>query len=192
MVGDGIANDATDSDDPAELLARVAASGDREAFALLYRRFAPRLASYLRRLGADRAAADELMQEAMIQVWRRVATFDRRQSSVSTWVFTIARNKRIDAIRRERRPEIDPDDPALAPDPEPPADQVVDAAQREARLRLALADLPEEQAGLLRRAFFDGLSHSEIATATGLPLGTVKSRIRLALGRMRKALGDLE
>jgi len=184
----GQAGRGTASVEPAALVARIAAA-DRLAFADLYRQFQPRLRAYLRRLGADRALADELVQETMLQVWRRAGTFDSRQSSVATWVFTIARNKRIDVFRREKRPEIDPEDPAWQPDPEPAADVAFDASRREARLKAAIADLPPEQAEMLRRAFFDDLSHTEIAEATGLPLGTVKSRVRLALSRLRRALG---
>lgn len=176
----------------ADLLEAVGRSGDRSAFAALFRHFAPRIVGYLRRMGADPQVAEELMQETMVMVWRRAATFDRKQASASTWLFTIARNKRIDALRRERRPAFDPEDPAFQPAPPPAADEVVDAAQREDIVRRTIAELPEEQAALLRRAFFEGLSHRELADDTGLPLGTVKSRLRLALGRMRRALGDLE
>ena len=173
--------------EPAELVARVAAAADRAAFAELFRRFAPRLKSYLMRLGGDSGAAEEVVQEAMLTVWRRAATFDGQQSSVSTWIFTIARNKRIDRFRRERRPEFDPNDPMLVPPPEPAADERLSAAEEERRLKGALGALPPEQAELLRLAFFDGLSHAEIAARGGLPLGTVKSRVRLALGRLKKS-----
>jgi RNA polymerase sigma factor (sigma-70 family) len=172
----------------AELVERIAASGDRQAFAALFQHFAPRVKSYLMRLGAPSANAEELTQEAMIMVWRKAASFDRAQSSVPTWLFTIARNKRIDAIRRERRPEIDPSDPALVPDPEPPPDAALDAGQRDARLKAAIATLPAEQADLLRLAFYEDKSHGDIAAERGIPLGTVKSRLRLAFGRLRKAM----
>lgn len=175
----------------ADLLEAVA-GGDRAAFAVLFRRFAPRIKGYMMRLGADASAADELTQETMLIAWRRAATFDRRQSSVGTWLFTIARNKRIDAIRRERRPDFDPNDPALAPDEPDAADAAIDAAEREQRVRAAMERLPGEQVELLRLAFYDGLSHRDIAERTGLPLGTVKSRLRLAFGRMRRLVGDLE
>jgi RNA polymerase sigma factor (sigma-70 family) len=172
----------------AELVERIAASGDRQAFATLFQHFAPRVKSYMMRLGAQPAHAEELAQEAMIMVWRKAASFDRAQSSVATWLFTIARNKRIDAIRRERRPEIDPSDPALVPDPEPPPDAALDAGQRDARLKAAIATLPAEQAELLRLAFYEDKSHGDIAAERGIPLGTVKSRLRLAFGRLRKAM----
>ena len=175
----------------ADLLEAVA-GGDRAAFATLFQRFAPRIKSYMMRLGADPGTADELTQETMLIAWRRAVTFDRRQSSVGTWLFTIARNKRIDAIRRERRPDFDPNDPALVPEAPEAADVAIDAAEREERVRAAMRTLPGEQVELLRLAFYDGLSHRDIAERTGLPLGTVKSRLRLAFGRMRRLVGGLQ
>jgi RNA polymerase sigma factor (sigma-70 family) len=174
-----------------ELVVRVARDQDRVAFAALFDHFAPRVKGYLMRLGADDGAAEELAQEVMLAVWRRAASFNPALASVGTWVFTIARNKRIDRLRRERRPEIAPDDPALAPDPVVSADVALDAAETAVRLRAAIGSLPEEQALLLRMAYFEDKSHNVIATETRLPLGTVKSRIRLALGRLRTALEKL-
>lgn len=172
----------------AGLMRAVAEAGDRAAFAALYEHFAPRLKAWLMRLGASEDVAEELMQESLITAWRRAASFDPAQASVATWLFTIARNKRIDRLRRERRPEIDPSDPLLVPEPEPAPDALVDAAQDEAQLRAALQDLPEEQLHLLRLAFFSDLSHRDIAERENLPLGTVKSRIRLALARLKTRL----
>lgn len=172
----------------AGLMRAVAEAGDRAAFAALYDHFAPRLKAWLMRLGAAEDVAEELMQESLITAWRRAASFDPAQASVATWLFTIARNKRIDHLRRDRRPEFDPHDPALVPDPEPAPDQIVDAAQDEAQLRAALQDLPEEQLHLLRLAFYSDLSHRDIAQRENLPLGTVKSRIRLALARLKTRL----
>jgi RNA polymerase sigma factor (sigma-70 family) len=180
-------------DSPAdELIERVGRDADRGAFAELFRLFAPRLKSYLMRLGCDQGMAEELMQETMVTVWRRAASFERRRAGAATWVFTIARNKRIDALRRERRPEMDPQDPALVPDPAPGTDEPVLAHERGRRLALALASLPQEQAALIRLAYFDDRSQSAIAAATRLPLGTVKSRLRLALAKLRRALEESE
>ena len=183
------ADAARDTDDLIERIARVA---DREAFAELFRRFAPRIKSYLKRLGCETGQAEELTQETMVMVWRRAAMFDRRRASASTWLFTIARNKRIDALRRERRPEIDPTDPALVPDPAPSAEEPLLLRQRAGRLAAALAELPREQAELIRLAYFDERSQSAIAEARRLPLGTVKSRLRLALSRLRRSLEEGE
>lgn len=174
----------------AECIAAIAASQDRVAFEELFRYFAPRVEAYLRRLGAPQPAAEELMQEAMVTVWRKAGQFDPQKASASTWLFTIVRNLRIDAYRRERRPELDPDDPALTPDPHPRADDLLGAQQSADRLREALTLLNDNERMILNLAYFDDKSHSEIAAGLGIPLGTVKSRIRLAFAKLRNALGD--
>jgi RNA polymerase sigma factor (sigma-70 family) len=168
----------------------VATARDREAFQRLFDHFAPRVKGYLMRLGAGNAVAEDLAQDAMLAVWRKAALFDPSKASASTWIFTIARNLRIDAIRKERRPELDPNDPALLPESERHADETIDWAQAEDRLRAALADLPQEQAQIIALSFLAEKPHSLIAIELGLPLGTVKSRIRLAMARLRLALGD--
>lgn len=174
------------------LVETIAASADRGAFKMLFEHFAPRLKAYLMRLGCDSATAEELVQEVMLTVWRKAGSYDRHQASAATWIFTIARNRRIDRLRRERRPELDPSDPALVPDGPEGADGVVWAGQVEARLKTVIESLPSEQSDLIRRAYFEDLSHREIAESSGLPLGTVKSRIRLALQRLRERMHDLE
>ncbi|MDG2286890.1 MAG: sigma-70 family RNA polymerase sigma factor [Alphaproteobacteria bacterium] len=174
------------------MIEAVARDRSRDAFATLFDHFAPRLKSYVMRLGADERMAEEVAQEAMLMVWRKAGSFDSRQAAASTWIFTIARNKRIDRIRRERRPELDPDDPALVGARPETADQPLQRRQFGERIRAALTLLPEEQASLVQSAFFDDKSHREIASERSLPLGTVKSRIRLALTRLRHELEDLE
>lgn len=174
------------------MIEAIAARADRAAFAALFGHFAPRLKTYLMRLGCDPASAEEIAQEAMLAVWRKAGSFDRRQASAATWIFTIARNRRIDRLRRERRPAFDPDDPALVPDPPEDADRSVWAGQVEGRVREAINSLPPEQSELIRRAYFEDQSHREIAETSGLPLGTVKSRIRLALQRLRERMKDLD
>lgn len=178
------------ADEPANLIIAVAQRADREAFALLFEYFAPRVKSYMLRLGAAPEAAEELSQEAMLTVWRKAALFDPARAGASTWIFAIARNRRIDAIRRERRPRIE-DDPTDEPLPEPAADTVVAAVERDARLKSAMATLPRDQAEVVRQSFFQDKPHSEIARDLNLPLGTVKSRLRLALTRLRGLVGDL-
>ncbi len=173
------------------LIEAIAGNGDRSAFAELFAHFTPRLKAYLLRLGTDAATAEELAQEVMLTVWRKAASFDRTQAGAGTWIFTIARNRRIDRLRRERRPEFDPSDPALVPAAPAEADQTVWTGQVEGRLRIAIDALPPEQSELIRRAYFEDLSHREIAEQSGLPLGTVKSRIRLALQRLRERIDDL-
>ncbi len=176
-----------------ELAAFVKAVGERHcraSFQELFRYFAPRVKAYLMRLGSDGNQAEELVQEAMIMVWRKAPSFDPNQAAVSTWIFTIARNKRIDAIRREKRPEIDPDDPALVPQPAELADGVVEKQQYAKRLKEAISRLSAEQAKLIEMAYFADKAHGAIAEETGLPLGTVKSRLRLALGHLRKEMKE--
>jgi RNA polymerase sigma-70 factor (ECF subfamily) len=172
------------------LIQAIATHRDRSAFAAVFGHFGPRIKAYLMRRGSDAGAAEEVVQEVMVTLWRRAETFDARQANASTWVFTIARNKRIDMMRRERRPEIDPEDPALVPAQNGNAEDRVEQAQDAARLRGAMASLPAEQKDLLTMAFFEDKPHSTIAAESGLPLGTVKSRIRLAMARLRKELGD--
>lgn len=169
-------------------MAAIATRQDREAFAEIFAFYAPRVKAYMLRLGAGAALAEELAQEVMITVWRKAALFDRKQASVSTWIFRVARNRRIDAARRAKHADFDQQDPILHPEPAAPPDEAVSAGQRDNLVREALTTLPPEQVDLLKQAFYDGLSHREIAVKTGIPLGTVKSRIRLAFGRLRAAL----
>ena len=171
-----------------DLMERVAQHKDKAAYGSLFSYYGPRVKAYLMRLGADDALAEELAQDVMVIVWRKAELFDRTQASVSTWLFRIARNKRIDAIRRTKKPELDPNDPLLLPSAPVAADNLMSGAQRDQLVREAMVDLPEEQKSLLRQAFYDGLSHREIAEKTGTPLGTVKSRLRLAFLKLRAKL----
>jgi RNA polymerase sigma-70 factor (ECF subfamily) len=172
------------------LLVSVGARADRAAFAAVFDHFAPRVKSYLLRLGASPALAEDLAQEAMLTVWRKAALFDPSKASASTWIFTIARNLRIDAIRRERRPEFDPNDPALVPDEDVPADMQMERDGDDARVRIALAQLSPDQAQVVQMSFFADKPHSQIAQELGLPLGTVKSRLRLAMVKIRALIGN--
>jgi len=175
----------------ARLALAVAERRDQTAFAELFDYFAPRIKSYLMRLGMEPGQAEELTQEVMIVLWHKAGLFDPVKSSLSTWLFRIARNRRIDAFRRDKSALLDADDPALQPSQPESADDIVEAEERDERVRKAMLDLPEEQAVLVKQAFFLGRSHSQIAEDTGLPLGTVKSRIRLAFSRLRRSLeGD--
>ena len=174
----------------ADLLLAVAELQDRDAFAELFAYYAPRVKSYLLRLGADSALAEEIAQDVMVTVWRKAGLFDRAQASVSTWIFRIARNRRIDLFRRSKRPELDPEEEMILPSGVEAPDARIEAMETETRVRAAMKDLPEEQVLLLKLAFYEGLSHSEIAARLGAPLGTVKSRIRLAFAKMKVRLGD--
>lgn len=173
----------------AALLQAVAETQDRKAFADLFTHFGPRIKAWLMKSGADEATAEELAQETMLAVWHKAKLFNRRKAAASTWVFTIARNKRIDRLRKRRRPEADLDDhigrlatPASARD----GDYSWEIVQSETtRLSAQLAELPEEQATIVRKFYAEDKSHSMIAEELGLKLGTVKSRLRLALSRLR-------
>lgn len=169
--------------DWSELVHRVRDYQDKAAFAALFRHFAPRVKAFLMKSGATEALAEECVQDVMATLWQKARQFDAERASVATWVFTIARNRRIDALRKSRRAE--PEDLPWGPEPEPDQAEVFEVQQETKRLGDALSQLPEKQRELIERAYFGDLSHSEIAAQTGLPLGTIKSRIRLALERLR-------
>lgn len=176
----------------AGLVEAVAQRKDRQAFAALFDHFAPRVKAFMRGRGVEDARADDLVQEVFLTVWQRAVLYDRKVASVSTWIFTIARNKHIDSLRRERRPEFDPEDPAFAGFPDPPADLQLSQNQIDARLRAAVEELPEEQALVLKKNFFEDKPHRLVAEELNLPLGTVKSRLRLALAKLRDATRDFK
>ena len=179
--------DNTKGDSWEELMVMVSSNQDRSAFKRLFNHFAPRIKSFLMKAGADPTMAEECSQEAMATVWNMAKLFDPARASASTWIFTIARNKRIDAIRKIRRPE--PDELMWPDGMEDAQDDALELKQQSEILADAIQNLPEKQRQLVEKAFFKELSHSEIALETGLPLGTIKSRIRLALERLRHAMG---
>jgi len=184
----GVAAGVTAPDEFADLVMAVATKRDRTAFARLFDFYAPRVYAYLLRLRLEPGVADELTQDVMTTLWQKAELFDRTKSSVGTWLFRIAHNRRIDVHRRSREDTVPEPRPTDTPDPSPAPDDSLDMSQREASIRAALRLLPEEQLDLIRLAFFEGLSHGGIASQTGLPLGTVKSRLRLAFSRLRQAL----
>lgn len=165
---------------------RIRDTQDQTAFAELFQHFAPRIKAFLIRSGSDPAMAEECAQEVMATLWHKARLFDPTRATVATWVFTIARNKRIDVLRKQRRPE--PEELGWGPEAEPEQDDVIVLQQETAQLRTALSALPDAQRQLIEKAYFGDLSHREIASQTGLPLGTIKSRIRLALDRLRHAM----
>ena len=176
----------------AALLQLIAEKRDRTAFVEIFEYFAHRVKSFLLGQGVAPAAADDVLQEVMLAVWNKAKLFDPKKAAPSTWIFAIARNKRIDRIRRETKPELDPEEPNLQPGAEEAADDAVLDTQRKSAVAEAMADLPQEQRICVELSFMKGLSHGEIAEHLRLPLGTVKSRIRLAFGRLRSELGDLQ
>ncbi|MCX7353478.1 MAG: sigma-70 family RNA polymerase sigma factor [Alphaproteobacteria bacterium] len=174
-----------------DLVEAVARQRDKAAFARLFQHFAPRLAAFVQRRGADPATAQDVAQDAMLTVWRKAQQFDRSRATASAWIFAIARNRRIDVIRRERRP-----DPEMLifmqENNAPSAESEMERSAFHGRLHASLTQVPANQLEILKKAYFEDLAHSEIAQQLGLPLGTVKSRIRLALIRLRGLLDEEE
>lgn len=162
---------------------------DRVAFAALFDHFAPRLKAFVLRAGLGSGQAEEIVQEVMLTVWRKAALYDPGRAQVSAWIYQIARNRQIDAIRKERRPV--PETLADESGSGPEAAQVLALEQEADRLRDALARLKPDQREMIERAYMGELSHQEIRAQTGLPLGTIKSRIRLGLERLRHELKEL-
>ena len=180
--------EVADVTDWSECVVAIAQLRDRERFAELFEHFAPRCKGFFMRLGASSGVAEDLAQETMLTVWHKADRFDPARAQASTWIFTIARNLRIDMQRRERNPASLVEAIASAPEPTP-SDQVL-SAEREKQVRAALASLPAEQAEVIRLSFFEDRPHSEIARLLNVPLGTVKSRIRLAMNRLRALVED--
>ncbi|MFM2422232.1 MAG: hypothetical protein RL291_762 [Pseudomonadota bacterium] len=176
----------------AQLLQRIAATSDLDAFKELYQAFGPRVKAYMMRQGADADTAEELAQETMLTVWRKAGLYADDKGSASTWIFTIARNLRIDRLRREFPWQELPDSHnETASDDQLPDDAAYES-ERQQRVQQALAQLPDDQREVVILSFIEGMSHSEIAERLNMPLGTVKSRIRLAYHKIRQAVEDLQ
>ena len=189
----GLRSEAMNGAELAQLVGRIAARRDREAFRLLFDHFAPRVRGFLIRRSLTPALADDLAQETMLAIWRRAESYDAAKSAVSTWVYTIARNLHIDQYRKQTRASrVDLTDPSLSPGEAPAADELFSRGQDVDAVVEALAILPDDQRRVLDLAFMEGLSHREIAVRLALPLGTVKSRIRLAMDKLKLSLGDMQ
>ena len=176
----------------ADLLQRLAATGDVEAFRELFQAYAPRVKSYMMRQGSDPNMAEELAQETLLTVWRKARLYSGEKGSASTWIFTIARNLRIDRLRKEVAWQPMPEGADEEPSSDPLPDEELSARERSLRVQKALAELPADQSEVVTLSYIEGLSHSEIAERLGLPLGTVKSRMRLAYQKVRETLEDLK
>jgi RNA polymerase sigma-70 factor (ECF subfamily) len=174
------------------LLYDVGKKKDRKAFITLFDHFAPRVKSYLLKQGCNETAAEEVVQDTMIRVWRKASMYDPSKAKASTWIFTIARNRRIDLIRKNSRSEFLSDAQVIEEthndDLEPSAEDIYAQTEQADVLKSKISELPQEQLELLQMAFYQDKSHQEIADETKLPLGTVKSRIRLALGKLKKSI----
>lgn len=175
----------------ADLIDAIAADRDRAAFAVLFDHFAPRIKGFLMRSHTPPAGAEELAQEALLMVWRKAEQYDRNKAGASAWVFTIARNLRIDMARREQRGRLLDLEATDEAEPTALPDAMLLAGEREQRVHAALTHLSDDQLSVVRLSFFEGKAHADIASELKLPLGTVKSRIRLAMNRLRELLGDL-
>lgn len=169
-------------------LTSLAETRDKAEFAAIYGYFAPRVKSYIVRLGMPLATAEEVAQEAMLSVWRKSHLFNSTKASASTWIFTLARNLCIDRMRREKAVEYE------LPEEEPDPDQrdMAEHSVLEERMQVAIASLPESQAQVLHLSYYEGKSHSEIADQLGIPLGSVKSRLRLAFSKLKAHWGEEE
>jgi RNA polymerase sigma-70 factor, ECF subfamily len=172
----------------AEAIGEIANDRSEAAFEVLFRYFAPRIKSYCLRLGADASGAEEITQEAMVSIWRNAGQFDPAKASPSTWIFTIARNLSIDRFRKARRPEFDPNDPALVPEDQPTPDRLVEQAEMQDNVRKVMDSLSLNERNVLMLSFYENLSHGEISRQLSIPVGTVKSRIRLAFAKIRSTL----
>ena len=183
---------AVDSRTMSNLLVRVGQARDRQAFRALFDHFAPRIRSFLLQRRVPKAQAEDITQDVMLSVWRRAASFDPAKAGASTGIYTIARNQHIDQFRKAKRAEqMDETDPSLQPEPAPAADDLCEMSESAQSVGAALETLSPDQRQVIDMAFTEGLSHSEIADRLDLPLGTVKSRIRLAMGKLKTTLGDL-
>ncbi|MFZ5693460.1 MAG: sigma-70 family RNA polymerase sigma factor [Pseudomonadota bacterium] len=169
----------------------IAVNRDREAFAKLFDFYAPRLKAFLMRRGATADIAEDLVQDVLLNVWRKAAQFDPARADASAWIYAMARNVRIDLVRRQRRAEAYvKSEASFGSDIDWPEDAAV-VSERERLVQTAMAGLSTEQTEVVRLSFFEGVPHSEIADRLGIPLGTVKSRLRLAFARLREHLDDL-
>jgi RNA polymerase sigma-70 factor, ECF subfamily len=176
----------------AEWIGAIAAQRDRAAFASLFEFYAPRVKAMLMRSGEAAAAAEDVAQETLLTVWRKAAYFDPARASASAWIFTIARNLRIDRLRGEKRATLYAPFELVEPELPQTPDHALNTAERDERVRAALKELSPEQVRIVQLSFFEGRAHGDIAVLLNLPLGTVKSRVRLAMGRLRNLLGDLQ
>lgn len=187
----------TDSEGPQStadynaLILNIASTQDRGAFARLFEHFGPRIKGFLMRSGTSAALADDIAQEALLTVWRKAVYFDPAKASAGTWIFTIVRNLRIDRARREKRAALHA---AAGPEDEEPPIQPDDAllqTQQQERVQKAIKTLPPDQLDVVRLSFMEGKAHGEISEELNIPLGTVKSRMRLAMIKLRSVLEDL-
>jgi RNA polymerase sigma-70 factor, ECF subfamily len=173
-----------------DLLQRIARDRDPQAFRSLFNLYGPRIKAMMMKQGADTAAAEDIAQETLFTVWRKAHLFVAQKGSAATWIYTIARNLRIDRVRRETPYQELPEEFVEIPDDGNSPDDALNREQQRERIGKALEALPPEQYEVVHLSYIEGLSHNEIASALGAPLGTVKSRMRLAYEKVREAFGE--
>jgi len=180
-----------DGAEQAQLILKIADSADKTAFAALFTYFAPRVKAYMFKMGSNDTMAEELAQKTMLQIWRKAKLYDPAKAAASTWIFRIARNLRIDELRKDSRFEYDEHDFALTADEADGPETTLDRLQHAKLVQNALTILSSEQYEIIQMSFYQGLSHSQISEKLSIPLGTVKSRMRLALSKLKTSVGDL-
>lgn len=185
-----VSQSKTDFSQQTRWMLAVRDNRDRLAFEALFDHFAPRLKGFVIRSGTPAHQAEEIVQDVMLTIWRKAAMFDPHRAQVSAWIYQIARNRQIDIARKENRPM--PEELKEEPGTEPDASQILGLEQEAGQLKQALANLKPEQREIIEKAYLGELTHQEISAQTGLPLGTIKSRIRLGLERLRYELKDLK
>ena len=178
------------SDDWPTLVSAIASTQDRAAFRLIFDYYGPRVKSFMLRSGCSESLADEIAQETLLTVWHKAALYHPKRSAVSTWIFTIARNKKIDRFRKDSRPLPDVNDPSFQNNTDLSPETSAWHSESSQNIQKAFTELPEDQREVLKLAFLEENSHSKIAEILDVPLGTVKSRIRLGLERLRALLKD--
>ena len=166
----------------------IAESQDISSFKKIFEYFSPRLKSFLMKSGAEENIAEEIIQETMTIIWTKADYYDPKVASPSTWIYTIARNKKIDILRKSRKAILEDIETAVLPAVEPKTEENIEHDQKFDMIAQHLDALPKDQLNLLKMNFFEEKSHGEISELTGIPLGTVKSRIRLALEKIRGKL----
>ena len=175
-------------DENSVLLGAVGDQRCEKSFGKIYEYYAPRVASFLRQKGVEERISQELTQETMTRVWTKASYFDARKANASTWIFTIARNLFIDRVRKTKRSEVDMNDPLLVGGQSPAPDTLLDINERNQMLTSAIDDLPDDQAEVLRLVYLNGMKQQAVADRLSIPLNTVKSRLRIALEKLRRLM----
>ncbi len=174
--------------DANQLLKDIALKQDKLAFAKLFKYYAPRIKSYLAQNGTSLEEADELVQNTFITIWQKADQFNQDKSNASTWIFTIARNKKIDSFRKNKKEEVNIDDIFSLSDITQNIESNLNEKEQTTIIKNALSKLPSKQAEVIKMAYLQDKTHQNISDEKNISIGTVKSRIRLGLGKLKKYL----